>query len=113
VSGADFEKLFGKAREMQSRVADLQRDLARRRFDGTAGGGMVKAVCSGDLKILEIHIEPSLHAAGDLPMIQDLTAAAVNAALANAQRSVQEELQRTSGGLDLAGLFSPGGGSTG
>lgn len=113
MSGADFEKIFGQAREMQSRVADLQRDLARRRFDGSAGGGMVKAVCSGDLKVLEIRIEPELHASGDLAMIQDLTAAAVNAAMANAQRSVQEELQRASGGLDLGAMFSPGGKSAG
>jgi DNA-binding protein YbaB len=34
-------------------------------------------------------------------MIQDLAAAAVNAALANAQRVVQEELQREQGALRL------------
>ena len=110
MSENDLEGLLGKAREMQSRVADLQRNLARRRFEGEAGGGMVKATCSGDLRVLEIHIEPALYADNDLPMIQDLAAAAVNAALANAQRSVQEELQRASGGVDLATLFSPGGG---
>lgn len=110
MSENDLQGLLGKAREMQSRVADLQRDLARRRFEGAAGGGMVKATCSGDLRVLEIQIEPALHAENDLAMIQDLTAAAVNAALANAQRSVQEELQRASGGLDLSTLFSPGGG---
>jgi DNA-binding protein YbaB len=39
-------------------------------------------------------------------MIQDLTAAAVNAALANAQRSVQQELQQATGGLNLGDLMN-------
>ena len=37
-------------------------------------------------------------------MIQDLTAAAVNAALANAQRMIQEEMQRASAGLAMPDL---------
>lgn len=109
MSGPDLGKLFGQARAMQSRMAEIQRDLARRRFEGSAGGGMVTAVCSGDLKILEIRIEPALYADGDREMIQDLIAAAANAALANAQRGAQEQLQRASGGLDLGALFSPSG----
>jgi DNA-binding protein YbaB len=37
-------------------------------------------------------------------MLQDLTAAAVNAALTNAQRMIQEEMQRASSGLGLPGF---------
>ena len=40
-------------------------------------------------------------------MLQDLTAAAVNAALANAQRMVQEELQRASAGLEVTVPVEP------
>jgi DNA-binding YbaB/EbfC family protein len=98
---ADLGRLLEKAREAQLRLQALQKDLARRRVEGSAGGGMVRAVASGELRILELHIEPSLLASGDLAMLQDLTAAAVNAALANAQRMIQEEMQRASAGLGL------------
>ena len=94
MSQPDLGALLAKAKEMQTRLAELQRELAQRRIEGSAGGGMVTVVASGDLRILEIQIEPSLLASGDREMLQDLTAAAVNAALANAQRAVQEELQR-------------------
>ena len=104
----DLEELFEKAREAQTKLEALQRDLALRRVEGSAGGGMVTAVASGALRVLEIRIEPSLIAAGDHEMIQDLTAAAVNAALANAQRMIQEEMQRASSGL---GVPLPGGGA--
>jgi len=93
--------LMAKAREAQSRLADLQQQLAARRVEGSAGGGMVTATVSGGLRVLEIRIEPSLVASGDRDMIQDLTAAAVNAALANAQQMVQEELQRASASFGL------------
>ena len=94
MSQPDLGALLAKAKEMQTRLAEMQRELAQRRIEGSAGGGMVTVVASGDLRILEIRIEPSLLASGDREMIQDLTAAAVNAALGNAQRAVQEELQR-------------------
>ncbi len=101
MSQPDLSALLAKAKQMQARLAEVQRDLAQRRIEGAAGGGMVTVVVTGDLRILEIRIEPSLVAAGDREMIQDLTAAAVNAALANAQRVVQEELQREQGALRL------------
>lgn len=98
----DLEELFEKAREAQSRLQALQRDLALRRVEGSAGGGMVTAVASGALRVLEVRIEPGLIASGDREMLQDLVAAAVNAALANAQRMIQEEMQRASSGLSVS-----------
>ena len=94
MSEPELGQLVAQAREMQTRLAELQRDLARRRVEGTSGGGMVTAVATGELRILEIRIEPSLLEGGDRSMIQDLTAAAVNVALTNAQRMIQEELYR-------------------
>ena len=49
---------------------------------------------SGDLRVQTVEIDPSLIGDGDLEMFQDLVAAAVNAAIANAQQMVQEEMQR-------------------
>jgi DNA-binding YbaB/EbfC family protein len=101
VSQPDLAALLTKAKQMQARLAEVQQQLAQRRIEGSAGGGMVTVVASGDLRVLEVRIEPSLFASGDREMIQDLTAAAVNAALANAQRVVQEELQRHTATLRL------------
>jgi DNA-binding YbaB/EbfC family protein len=110
VNEPDLGQLMAKAREMQSRLAELQRELAQRRAEGSAGAGMVTAVATGELRILEVRIESSLVESGDREMIQDLTAAAVNAALANAQRMIQDELQRVSGGLAITTPFPFGGG---
>ena len=103
-------ELMQKAQEVQKRMADVQRELASRTVEGSSGAGMVTATVTGGLRVLEINIAQSLLDSGDRSMLQDLTAAAVNAALANAQRMVQEELQRASRGMgiNLPG-FSPTG----
>ena len=97
----DLAQLFAKAQQAQAKLAELQQKLAARRIEGSAGGGMVRAEVSGALRVLAITIEPSLYASGDREMLQDLTAAAVNSAIANAQRLVSEEMQKASAGLGL------------
>ncbi len=104
----ELSDFLQKAQAAQVKIAELQRDLATRRVEGEAGGGMVKVVATGSLRIVELRIEPSLLEAGDRDMIQDLTAAAVNAALENAQRMLQEEFQRASIGIPLPGAAGAG-----
>lgn len=107
-SGPDMKQMLEQAQRMQTRIAELQRDLAARKYEASSGGGMVSAVVTGQLRVLEVRIEPSFHASGDRGMLEDLTAAAVNAALEKAQRSVQEELQRLQGNMGFAAAPAPG-----
>lgn len=90
----DLRQLMEQAQAMQARLASAQRDLARRRVEASAGGGMVTAVATGDLRIAELRIEPGVYDGGDRALLQDLVTAAVNAALSQAQQMVQDELQR-------------------
>ena len=102
MSTPDLDTLMRRAREMQERLARLQRDLAHRTVEGSAGGGLVTATATGELRILRVAIDPGLLAGGDRDLLQDLVAAAVNAALASAQRMVHEEMQRAAGGLPIS-----------
>lgn len=108
-SGPDIKQVLEQAQRVQTRLAELQRDLAARRYEASSGGGMVTATVTGQLRVLQVRIEPSLFESGDRGMVEDLTAAAVNAALEKAQRSVQEEVQRLQGSLGLPG--TPGSGA--
>lgn len=94
-----MNEMLQRARQVQERIAELQRSLAARSVEASAGGGMVTARVSGEMRVLSVAIEPSLLASQDRTMIQDLVAAAVNAALAAAQRMMQEEVQRATGGM--------------
>ena len=106
--GPDMKEMLEQAQRMQSRIAQLQQELSTRRFEASSGGGMVTAAVTGQLRVLEIRIEPSLFSESDRGMIEDLAAAAVNAALEKAQRSVQEELQQLQGQMGAAAFSGPG-----
>jgi len=107
MSAPDLEALLAQAQKMQSRLAEAQRQLARKRVEASAGGGMVTAVATGELRIAELRIDPAVLESGDRAMLQDLVTAAVNAALAEAQRSVSEELARVAGPVLQAPLGPP------
>jgi len=99
----DMQEMMQRAQQMQSRMGDLQRELSTRNFEASSGGGMVEATVSGGLRVVSIKIEKSLMTGDDQSMLQDLIAAAVNAALAKAQESVGEEIARMQQSM-LAGL---------
>ena len=101
--------MLEQAQRVQARMAALQEELALRRYEASSGGGMATAVVSGQLRVLELRIEPSLIQTGDADMIQDLAAAAVNAALQKAQQGVQQELAQLQQSLGLPGTPQAGG----
>jgi DNA-binding YbaB/EbfC family protein len=99
----EMQEMMQRAQQMQSRMGDLQRELAARSFEASSGGGMVEAAVSGGLRVISIKIEPSLLTGEDQSMLQDLVVAAINAALAKAQESVAQELARVQQSM-LTGL---------
>jgi DNA-binding YbaB/EbfC family protein len=104
-----MQEMMQRAQDMQSKMGELQSEIARRRFEASSGGGMVNVVVSGALRVLSVEIEPSLIKGDDRTMIQDLVAAAINAALAKAQETVAQEMARMQQSM-LAGLPGmPGG----
>jgi DNA-binding YbaB/EbfC family protein len=98
-----MQEMMKRAEQMQSQMSDIQKDLAARSFEASSGGGMVEATVSGALRVVSIKIEKSLLAEDDQSMLQDLVAAAVNAALSKAQESVGQELARVQQSM-LTGL---------
>jgi hypothetical protein len=103
-----MNEMLKQAQRVQEQMAELQRDLATRRYEATSGGGMATAVVSGQLRVLELRVEPSLIGAGDQEMIQDLAVAAINAALEKAQASVQQELQNLQASMMRPAPGGPG-----
>ena len=99
----DLQQMMERARELQGRMGEMQEELAAKRYEAASGGGMVKAVVTGALRVVSVEIEPSLLESGDREMVQDLTAAAVNAALQRAQEGAQGEIARMQQSM-LSGL---------
>ncbi len=111
MNASEMAEMMQRAQQMQGKMAELQKELAARRFEANAGGGMVEATVSGGLRVLRIEIEPSLFEERDRGMIQDLIAAAVNAALTKAQEAVAKEMAQMQQAMLASLPGMPGGGS--
>ena len=92
----NLNKLLKQAQKMQERVQEEMDALV---IEETAGGGMVTVRMSGQKHLIKVTVDPSLLAPAEKEMLEDLVVAAVN----QASRRVDEELQGKLGGLG-AGL---------
>lgn len=97
--------LLQQAGRIKERIAEMQAELANRRVEGTAGGGMVTAIVNGKGELLTLHIEKAVVDPADVEMLQDLVVAAVNAASRNSRDAMQDEMSKLTGGLRIPGLF--------
>ena len=94
--------LLKSAKEMQANMAKMQAELATRRYDGDAGGGMVKATVDGKGTLVDIKIEPD--AAKDVELLEDLVKSAVGVATAKCQEALKGEISAMTGGMNIPGL---------
>jgi nucleoid-associated protein EbfC len=93
----DIRQMMKQAQKMQEQ---LQKQMQELRVEATSGGGMVTVVANGSKQILELRIDPEVVSKEDVEMLQDLILAAVN----DAHRKVDEELQKSMGGMMGGGL---------
>ncbi|MBI1910613.1 MAG: YbaB/EbfC family nucleoid-associated protein [Deltaproteobacteria bacterium] len=99
--------LMRQAQKMQEKMAEVQKELALRTVEASAGGGMVTAIVNGSQELVSIKIDPSVADPKDLDMLQDLVTAAVNEGVRRSKQMVSEEMSKlTSGlGMNIPGLF--------
>ena len=96
----DPRKLMKQLQQAQEKIQSEIRALV---VEAAAGGGMVKVEMDGQKQVRSIKIDPEVVNKDDVEMLQDLIVAAVN----EAARKVDEEIQQKIGGL-TGGLKIPG-----
>jgi DNA-binding YbaB/EbfC family protein len=94
-----MRKLLEQAQQMQEQMATMQQRLAESTFDGSAGGGVVKAVVTGGGSVVSVDIDPSVIDPDDPEMLGDLVVAAVNQALQAASGAAEQQMGSVTGGL--------------
>ena len=105
MSVKDWGALFKQAQEMQSKMADVQRDLAGKKVEVSTGGGMVKITANGANEILSIHIDDELINMNDREVLEDLITGAINEVHRKVKDLAQEEMTQFTGGIKIPGLF--------
>jgi hypothetical protein len=104
----DIGGLLKQAQEMQSKIADLQKQLEEIEVAGQSGGGMVTVTLNGKGLMLRVSVDPSFLKPDDREVVEDLIVAAHNDAKAKLEQRTAEEMSKLTGSLGLpAGLKFP------
>jgi DNA-binding YbaB/EbfC family protein len=98
----NLNKMLEQAQQMLAQQQEAQEKLKEQRVEASAGGGMVRVVLTGDLRVDTLAIDPDAVDPEDIEMLQDMVIAALNEAL----RSVEELQQQAMAGAG-AGGFDP------
>src|SRR5687768_3088571 len=106
--GLDLNAMMKQAQQMQAEMSQAQEGLKDEVVDASAGGGMVKVKMSGDLRLLEITIDPEAIDPEDAELLQDMVLAAVNEAIRSAQELAASKIGGASGLGGAGGLNLPG-----
>ena len=99
-----FGNMMKEAQKLQAQMAAMQEEVAKRKVEATAGGGMVTVEANGKQELTAIKIDPEVVSKDDVQMLEDLVLAACNEALRKSRELVQQELGKLTGGLKIPGL---------
>jgi nucleoid-associated protein EbfC len=106
--GLDLNAMMKQVQQMQTEMAQAQEKLKDEVVEASAGGGMVKVKMSGDLRLLEVAINPDAIDPEEGELLQEMVLAAVNEAIRAAQELATTKLGGIAGGAGLGGLGLPG-----
>ena len=99
-----FGNIMKEAQKLQQQMEAMQAEVAQKKVEATAGGGMVTVQANGKQELLSIKIDPEVITKDDAQMLEDLVLAACNEALRKSRELVQQELGKLTGGLKIPGL---------
>ncbi len=98
--------MMKKVQKLQADMAKFQEEFKTRSFEISAGGGVIKVTVSGEKRLESIKIDPSAVDPEDIEMLEDLVIAAVNEAMTKVDDTMNQEMNKLTGGLNLPkGMF--------
>jgi DNA-binding YbaB/EbfC family protein len=104
-SFGEMGSLLKQAQQMQRDLDRVREELRSRTVEGSAGGGRVKVLVTGDRQVTRVEISPEVLAAGDKALLEDLILGALRDGIGKASRMAEESLGKVTGGIHLPGLF--------
>ncbi|WP_332059766.1 MULTISPECIES: YbaB/EbfC family nucleoid-associated protein [unclassified Bartonella] len=101
----DMMSMMKKAKEMQEKMQQIQKEMVNLQEIGTAGGGLVSITLNGQNTITAITIDPSLIKPEETEILEDLIMAAYNEAKAKIETAIAEKTQSITAGLPFPSGF--------
>jgi len=93
--------MMKQAKELQSKMAEMQAEIEQLTRDGTAGAGLVTVTVNGKGEMRALSVDPSLMKPDEKEILEDLIVAAHADAKTKMEEALQEKMKDMTGGLPL------------
>jgi nucleoid-associated protein EbfC len=97
----DMAGMMKAAKEMQSKMAEVQESLERLVVTGEVGAGLVRVTANAKGDIRGLEIDPSILVASEKEVVEDLIVAAIRDAQTRAADRQRQEMEKITQGLGL------------
>ncbi|MFM7621344.1 MAG: YbaB/EbfC family nucleoid-associated protein [Alphaproteobacteria bacterium] len=101
----DMKALMRQAQEMQNKMKQIEEEIANTEFEGSAGGGLVKAIILGNGVVKKIEIDDCLIKVEEKTVLEDLLIVAVNSAKTKADEGSSAMIKKVTAGIPLPAGF--------
>lgn len=95
----NMQNIMKQAQKMQKQMEAKQAELANTTFIGKSAQNLVTATLTGDKKIVSLNFNPDVVDPDDLDTLADMTAQAVNDAMAQIDEATKQSLGAFAGKL--------------
>ena len=103
----NINQLMKQAQEMQKKMAESQKEMETKEYEGKAGGEMVKVIMNGKGELKSIKIDQTIVDPEEVEMLEDLIVAAINAAKLKVEEDSKNSMSDMFGGSLPPGLKMP------
>jgi DNA-binding YbaB/EbfC family protein len=99
-----MNELVRQAARMQRKIEDVKKSLKDKELSASAAGDKVTVVVTCEGKVRSIKIDPEFLAGEGIEMALDAAVAATNSALEAADKLVEAEVNKVTGGMKIPGM---------
>ncbi len=97
----DMAKMMKAAKDMQTKMAEMQDEMDKITVTGESGAGLVRATATAKGELTALDIDPSIFHPDEKEVVEDLILAAIKDAQAKAAERSQQEMAKMTEGLGL------------
>jgi DNA-binding YbaB/EbfC family protein len=99
-----MNELMRQAARMQRKIDQAKKEFADKEVVASAVGDKVKATVTYTRKVTRIEIDPEFLKSEGLDLALDAVVAAVNSGIEQADKAMEAELEKVTGGVKIPGV---------
>ena len=102
----DLNKILEKAKELEAKIKESQKNIKKIKAEGISGSNSVKVTLDGEGEMLKVELSDDIMKE-EKAIIEDLIVAANNNAKAELKAKTTEEISKATGGFGIPGFKWP------